>query len=337
MWKERMKKFYKGKKIKGRNLSEVNADFSGLCTVLPVQQKSHSDTLQKFEDVMVDIFETCSDLEIENLQIKDGKVVIENGALFHVLPLNLESLEGISVGGLLCSEWFGTLESEHEGRFCAFLNAKPNAFDTPKVDNTFTLVFDTNHPLTKKLVQNDYFEYIKRKKDLRKALFDNLSEEEKEDFYKRAKEAYRQELMKRSFVASKGEAEINRRVEKLLPAKYIDKYPLLLPEKLNIKLRNLLKEKYNYDDLILDLFDQIIEPLSQASTNFHDNPQSQSYHWRAIPGGLPSSLINGIQINAASKDMISQKDIQRIQRMFPKAVIFDENRKVLSRPQKQGR
>lgn len=333
MWLEKMKKIFENKTIEGRNLGEAAVNFDKLSSMFTDDQKREKEIVEKFERIMISMFENSDDIDIEQMQVKGDSVVIEEGTTYHTCPLRMESLEGISQGGLLCSEWFGSLESEGEGRFCAFLSTTTDKFKT-KPSDSFTLCFDTNNPLMKFLLKNDFFEYSKRKKDIKQKLFDSLSEEEKTLFYKKAYKQADLEMMEKSkFWRTYDEKTKAEKLERM-KGTFIQKYSYLLPQNLNEKTRTILKEEYEYDDLILDLFDKVIEPLSPAGLRFHDDEEKNTYYWRAIPGGIPSSLINGIQINTNLKEDLTNKEIEQIQKMFPKAVIFDENKRVIAKPLK---
>ena len=335
MWMDEKKKFFEDKYVEGGNLERRKINFDGLVGALPEGCEDVHPILNKFEKAMCHLLENGENVETEPIKIKDDKVVIEEGTLYHVCQPNLESLEGIAVGGLLCSEWFGVLESEQEGRFCAFLaETTGNVRSLRASSESYVLFFDTNNPLMQSLVKNDFFEYIKRKRNLRRTLFDKLSEEEKEAFYDEAKKTYIESKKNDKHWNALDEKGKENRLEKLKEVLFLDGYSYLLPQKLKDKIRKILKEKYEYDDLILDLFDEIIEPLSPSGRNFHDNENEITYYWKAIPGGIPSSLINGIKI---SKENISKEEIEKIKKLFPTAVVFDKNGRVLSRPLKNVR
>lgn len=87
-----------------------------------------------------------------------------------------------------------------------------------------------------------------------------------------------------------------------------------------------IQELYPKD--IIDLYDQIIEPLSAGGKNMHDNPNYHTYTWQAIPGGIPPQLIVGIQIGSHNKQLLEQ--IDEIQKLFPNAAIFDETHALVS-------
>ena len=334
MWFDKMKDYFDDKDIEGRNLDNVKARFGNLSDALPERYEGCAESVNNFQKRIVSILEGSKDMDINPMKIEDDKVVVEEGVLYHVCPPKMSSLEGISLGGLLCSEWFGVLENEGEARFCAFLSEKNDKFDKNESKNV-VLYFDSDNPLMKTLAQNDYFEYIKRKREIRKNLFDRLSGEEKEAFLKEAEILYRKEYSGRTVWKLLDEKGREAKVERA-KADFHNLYSELLPDSLNDKIRTILKEKYGYSDTILDLFEEVVEPLSQGGKNFHDNENRQTYYWRAIPGGVPSSLINGIQINREAKKNLSSKDIEKIQKLFPKAVIFDENRMIIARPLKKS-
>ena len=47
----------------------------------------------------------------------------------------------------------------------------------------------------------------------------------------------------------------------------------------------------------IEIFDQIIEPFSPSGKDFHINNILPYCDWSAIPGGIPSALVNGICTN----------------------------------------
>ena len=52
-------------------------------------------------------------------------------------------------------------------------------------------------------------------------------------------------------------------------------------------------------------------------------------YWSAIPGGIPSKLINGICVK---NNNYSESELDTISSLFPDAVLFDSSRKVLRCP-----
>lgn len=333
MWFEEMKNFFKGRNVHGRNLGKEEIKFGSMADVLPEKVESGKEALKRFETAVINLFESSDDIEASPMVIKNDQVVIKEGTYFHRFPSELEALEGVSVAGILCSEMLGYLESSNEGCFCAFLNTTTEKLCPKQLGNEFVLYFDSDHPVMNMLVENDYFEYINRKKQIRRKLFDSLSDSEKEKFYEEAEKRFVKEQENRSSWQKLDEQGKREKIEQK-KQKFIDDYSSLLPQSLKDRLREILKIEYGYSNIILDLFDQVVEPLSKQGITTHDNENSEKYYWKAIPGGIPPSLVNGIQINTHDKNPVSKKDIERMQEMFPKAVIFDENKRVIARPLK---
>lgn len=101
-------------------------------------------------------------------------------------------------------------------------------------------------------------------------------------------------------------------------------------------LKNTNPEKINelYPEVIRELYDEVIEPFSQAGKHFHDSTTKMTYGWLAIPGGIPAGLVNGISISHECEDLIYQ--VEEIRRLYPNAVIFDENQNILAEPLRQA-
>ena len=92
--------------------------------------------------------------------------------------------------------------------------------------------------------------------------------------------------------------------------------------------------KNEYSPELVDLFEKVIYPLSPAGIDMHEIEGGRTYYWRAIPGGIPPQLINGICINSKQhKDLL--ENISIISSLFPNATIFDETKKVLVYPQER--
>ena len=100
-----------------------------------------------------------------------------------------------------------------------------------------------------------------------------------------------------------------------------------------------LQQVYNIDKSdgklgVAELFDEVIAPQVKSNCppidmrNTHYTNEYDS--WIAIPGGVPSGLVTGIRIH--SKDTDLNQKINEISELFPSAVIFDENQKVLHLP-----
>ena len=90
-------------------------------------------------------------------------------------------------------------------------------------------------------------------------------------------------------------------------------------------IKNTTPEKLKelYPPEIIDLYDELVEPLSPGGKRKHDHPLRNTSIWMAIPGGIPPQLIVGIQCHKNSLKKIGNLD--EIQKLFPNAVIFDEN------------
>ena len=74
-----------------------------------------------------------------------------------------------------------------------------------------------------------------------------------------------------------------------------------------------------------------IEPLSPAGRNMRRNSNTKSNYWSAIPGGIPSFLINGICIK---KNKYSDEELDELSVLFPNAVIFNSKKEVIRYPYK---
>ncbi len=93
------------------------------------------------------------------------------------------------------------------------------------------------------------------------------------------------------------------------------------------KIRKTKKDKLtsSYPKEIIDIYENLILPLSPSSSDFHDK-FSRTYFWSAIPGGIPPMLINGICIGDDSK---LYQELDTIKVLFPNATIFDGKRNIL--------
>lgn len=344
-WIEEMKVFFNGRTIAGNNLNESEAEFGNLIDVFnkentPISEEE-KEIVKKVEKIFVDILTNKERFpsETSKITVKDEEVVIPEDTLVHNCPFNISSLEGISKGGILCSEWFGHFEIADEARFCAFLTEEKTNNHQKSLQNRITLYFDSNHPLMKVLLKNDYFDYIYRKQVIVKALFNQLSENEKESFCDKAFEDTYEELIKNPLRASsiekaKKDREVNKKaVDERMMKRYLTEYYKYLPKKMKEKVNVLLKEKYGYSDIILKFYDNFVCPNTQESWNYREDPQKDNYYWRALPGGIPARLINGVRICKsplpALADQITDDKIKKIHELFPNAVIFDKNNKVI--------
>ena len=88
-----------------------------------------------------------------------------------------------------------------------------------------------------------------------------------------------------------------------------------------------LSEIYNSSEI--DLFANLIEPLSPGGKNMRKNYEFKTNYWSAVPGGIPSFLINGICIK---NNKFTQNEVDEISSLFPNAVIFNGNLDVIHYP-----
>lgn len=255
--------------LRGINLKLVtNCHFDSLFKHFPFKGKKREAliSLERLYSHFYTLLE--NDQDISRIKEENDKVVFDENSYFHITPMSLKNLISISEIGLVASEWFGQLESHREACFCTFLNrynsleedaktggriAYYNYFLNLTSDNNVWLFFDGKNKYMKELLDLDFFDYQRIKKD----------------------------------------------------------YPDLI---------NSL-----YPENVLNIYENLILPLSPASSSFHDK-FSDTYFWKSIPGGIPPMLINGICIGDDSK-LFDKLDI--IQELFPNATIFDGERNVL--------
>lgn len=88
-----------------------------------------------------------------------------------------------------------------------------------------------------------------------------------------------------------------------------------------------LKNEYTSEEI--EIFDNLIEPYSPAGKEFHIDNKPPYCNWLAIPGGIPSSLINGICTGRKEYD---EEYISKLSELFPNATIFNDSREVLHMP-----
>lgn len=125
--------------------------------------------------------------------------------------------------------------------------------------------------------------------------------------------------------------ETNSIIQKLLHLDYF--------EYERIKQQNPEKLQTIYTAEEIEMFDKIIEPFSTNGRNFHVENLLPRCDWHAIPGGIPSTLVNGICIRTNSLTKLSDIkniDIDEIVKMFPKATIFDGKLNVIYTPLKDN-
>ena len=98
-------------------------------------------------------------------------------------------------------------------------------------------------------------------------------------------------------------------------------------EKVKQQIPEKLTEMYSMEEI--ELFEQIIAPFSPCSRNFHTMNTLSYCDWSAIPGGIPSTLINGICTKNKSYD---EEYIEEVAKLFPNATIFNGNLEILYTP-----
>lgn len=81
-----------------------------------------------------------------------------------------------------------------------------------------------------------------------------------------------------------------------------------------------------YTPFELEILEELIEPLSPAGKYMRDPFNTKTNYWSAIPGGIPSFLVNGICVK---NNNYSENELDEISTLFPNAVIFDASKKVL--------
>ena len=87
-----------------------------------------------------------------------------------------------------------------------------------------------------------------------------------------------------------------------------------------------IKEFYSDDEI--NMFEKLIYPLSIGGRDYHlsDN-KTRHKDWIAIPGAIPSELVNGISIHTENESLM--ENLEEIAKMFPNATIFDQKGNVL--------
>lgn len=254
--------------LKGANIDDTNVEYKGLSDYQLIDNPELKPIIRNLELFYYSILKEALNSNISPFPINDNKVTIIPGMLNHRCTNDIENIRSISQNGILATEWFGKLESEGEGRYCAFVDrikdpsfvgAGSNINRLTAPSDEIVLFFDDND-IMKKLIHLDYFEYEKIKK------------------------------------------EDPSRIKEL------------------------------YTDKEIELFDKLIEPLSPYGVKYHDESkkQKQFYYWSAIPGGIPSILVNGICIK--NKEY-SEEYIKELSRLFPNATIFNGKLDIIYRPE----
>lgn len=98
-------------------------------------------------------------------------------------------------------------------------------------------------------------------------------------------------------------------------------------EKVKQQTPEKLAEIYTSDEI--ELFDQIIEPFSPGGREYHTKDMLPYCDWTAIPGGIPSALVNGICTKAKNYD---KEYIKEVAKLFPNATIFNSELEIINAP-----
>ncbi len=105
---------------------------------------------------------------------------------------------------------------------------------------------------------------------------------------------------------------------------HLDYFEFEYQKQINSDYRSL----YTSDEL--EILEKLIEPLSPAGKGMRiKNYDFKTNYWSAIPGGIPSELVNGICVK---NNDYSEGELDEISFLFPNAVIFNNNMKVLKYP-----
>lgn len=87
-----------------------------------------------------------------------------------------------------------------------------------------------------------------------------------------------------------------------------------------------------YSEEEIELFELIIEPFSPAGRNYHTKDTLPYCDWSAIPGGIPSALVNGI---CTKRNNYDKEYIEEIAKLFPNATIFNGELEVIYTPKRE--
>lgn len=101
-------------------------------------------------------------------------------------------------------------------------------------------------------------------------------------------------------------------------------------EKAKQRMPEKLTEIYTSDEI--ELFEKIIEPFSPGGRNYHTKEMLPYCDWSAIPGGIPSILVNGICTKTKSYD---NEYIEEVSKLFPNATIFNSELEIIYAPKKK--
>ena len=199
-------------KIVGKNLGVVDNCSFGLISEHFDLSDEGKVSLNFWENFYFNLFNLLQlpENKVNFLDIEEDHVNIYPGQPFHSMVADPQALRNISICGLVASEWFGQLESEGEAYCCTFLNTFPEKIEKKTLGSSptredldyyfmyseaqknynialgntrnLTLFFDMNNPIMKMLMNYDFFEYLKiRKQDYNK--LQEIYPQELIDFY----------------------------------------------------------------------------------------------------------------------------------------------------------
>lgn len=161
-------------KLIGANLGEKEVEYKDL-EQWPFFSDDRQKIVKRLSDFYRKIKEECKLLHVSAFPQKNGKVEIIPGMINHKCTNSLSNLNTISQYGVLASEWFGQIESEREGIFCAFIDRIHNEDDKnnrgrilnrqtlKSRGNNIILFFDSSNPIMQRLLHLDFFEFEKVK------------------------------------------------------------------------------------------------------------------------------------------------------------------------------
>lgn len=171
-------------KIIGANLGSVDCELKRLTDYDLTDDTKRVELIKKIENFYLSLSALSNTYVNPMKKDEDNKIVIEKGLVNHRCSSNISNLRTISNYGVLASEWFGILESENEGCFCAFVSRMKGTsyklrgdlceddYSRLNIGDNVLLFFDSENEVMKNLLRLDYFEY----EDIKKKNPDNLSE-----------------------------------------------------------------------------------------------------------------------------------------------------------------
>lgn len=157
--------------VNGANLGKKEVTIKRLTQYDWTSDEEMLKVIKLIEDMYLSFYNQNSNVKSLNID-EDGKILISKGMVNHRCDSDIESLRNISKYGVLSSEWFGELESEREGCFCAFTSKmKGNDYSGGlgalaeddrsrlNIGKNVILFFDESNEIMKQLLHLDYFEY----------------------------------------------------------------------------------------------------------------------------------------------------------------------------------